>query len=61
MATSRLIPGFGFIVETLDEDKLLPGFGFIVETEAAAGISSPLINGGILLNGGSLIGGALTR
>ena len=35
MATGRLIPGYGFVVETTTTGRLVPGYGFVVETESA--------------------------
>ena len=36
MATGRLLPGYGLVVETKASGALLPGFALLVETEAAA-------------------------
>lgn len=52
MATGRLLPGYGLVVETVNAGKLLPGYGLIVETQAAAAAANPKNPfGGIMLDG----------
>lgn len=45
MATTRLIPGYGDVVETDSTARLLPGYGDLVETEAAGGGASVSLTG----------------
>jgi hypothetical protein len=41
MATGRLIPGYGFVVETTTTGRLVPGYGFVVETESTGQTLTP--------------------
>jgi hypothetical protein len=41
MATGRLIPGDGFVVETTTAGRLIPGYGFVVETESTGQTLTP--------------------
>lgn len=41
MATGRLIPGDGFVVETTTAGRLIPGYGFVVETESTGQTLNP--------------------
>ena len=36
MATGKLLPGFGLIIETKNSGGLLPGLGLLIETEVVA-------------------------
>lgn len=36
MSEPRILPGFGVVIETVDEAKILPGFGILLETVASA-------------------------
>ena len=41
MATGRLVPGYGFVVETTTTGRLVPGYGFVVETESTGQTLNP--------------------